>query len=121
MGFRGLNRISGIKSAKKKEIISSMQSAPGEHVHDRRGIADVFADFYASLYSQPTGPELDSSTPGGTEEGGTIPPFTDDELRHGLQQLKTGKAADTSGIAAEMLKYGGEALRNALRNLFNDI
>eukprot|EP00959_Pyramimonas_sp_CCMP1952_P171900 3591799-Pyramimonas_sp.AAC.1 len=37
-----------------------------------------------------------------------IPEFSMEELRTALQQLKAGRSTDTCGIAAEMLKRGGE-------------
>jgi hypothetical protein len=43
------------------------------------------------------------------------------ELRRAMQQLKNGKAADSNGIVAEMLKFGGRRLQTTLLNLFNSV
>ena len=103
--FKGLRHISGIKNARRKEHITSLQSSDGSQVFDQRAIADVFADFYEKLYAATHANASDQrpiAKPG-------IPPFSDAELITGLRQLKHGKSADTSGLAAEVLKYGGKA------------
>jgi hypothetical protein len=113
--YRELNRISGIKSQKKKELIPRMTDHTGKAQHDRQSIADVFATFYERLYADPHRH--------GCQDIGTagIPSFTFSELSKGLKQLKTGKAADTSGLLAEMLKQGGNTIRSALLTLYNTI
>ena len=65
-------------------MITAMQSTSGESVHDRRGIADVFADFYASLYSQPDGTNSDLK-PGRTMENQRVPAFSDEEMVNALR------------------------------------
>ena len=47
--------------------------------------------------------------------------FTKKELTEALSKMSRGKAADDSGIVAEMLKQGNRALLDAILNLFNDI
>ena len=47
--------------------------------------------------------------------------FTQKELTDALSKVGKGKAADDSGIVAEMLKQGNRALLDAILNLFNDI
>ena len=49
-GYKNLKAISGIKSQRKKELIPCMVSKSGAEVHERQGIADTFAEFYAELY-----------------------------------------------------------------------
>eukprot|EP00973_Karenia_brevis_P090856 12404623-Karenia_brevis.AAC.1 len=43
------------------------------------------------------------------------------ELDTALTQLKNGRSMDSNGIAAEMVKEGGRALRAVLLDLFNNV
>ena len=44
--FKGVRNIPGIKSAKKKVRITKIKNEKGEIITSRKGIADVFGDFY---------------------------------------------------------------------------
>ena len=93
-----------------------MQDKQGVIPHDRKAIADLFADFYEELYAsreQAEPLEVPQTTP--------VPPFTMRELIEGLKTLKSKKCADTAGIRAEMLKIGGEHLLSKLLELYNMI
>ena len=48
--FKGLRNIPGIKSAKKKVLITKIKNDKGECITSRKGIADVFGEFYKRLY-----------------------------------------------------------------------
>ena len=48
--FKGVRNISGIKSAKKKVLITKIKDDKGECITSRKGIADVFGEFYKRLY-----------------------------------------------------------------------
>ena len=48
--FKGLKRISGIKTIKKKELITHATDKNGEAQSRRQTIADVFATFYEELF-----------------------------------------------------------------------
>ena len=50
-----------------------------------------------------------------------IPPFTYNELDTELKKLKDGRCADTNGAFVEMIKKGGETIRNVLLDLFNEV
>ena len=119
---KDLKRISGIKSSKQKELITSMTRDDGQLKHNRRGIADIFADYYETLYARAHEP-ADTTTTTATNHNHTTPidQFTLQELDTALKQLKNKKAPDKSGIIAEMLKNGGEALKHALLELYNEI
>ena len=114
--YKNLKRISGIKSNKAKELITSMTNADGQIEYGRQSITNVFATFYEQLYKDT---DKASYTPAAHTRA--IPPFTTTELHKSLRQLKTGKAADCSGIAAEMLKSGGDVLHQTLLSLYNAI
>ena len=62
--MRGLKRISGLKSAKHKDLILTMTPVDGTAEHSRQGIADIFADFYEELYKHTdTKPTIEQHTP----------------------------------------------------------
>eukprot|EP00973_Karenia_brevis_P073567 10222594-Karenia_brevis.AAC.1 len=44
-----------------------------------------------------------------------------DELLLALRKIKQGKAKDPMGVVAEMIKYGGAALHEAILEVFNDL
>ena len=48
--FKGVRNIPGIKSAKKKVLITKIKNDKGESITSRKGIADVFGEFYKRLY-----------------------------------------------------------------------
>ena len=50
-----------------------------------------------------------------------IPRFTRSELTRDFKELKEGKAKDKEGVSAEMLKYGGGCLVEAILALYNEI
>jgi len=47
--YKDLKRISGIKSSKQKDLIAAMTTGDGHEEHNRKCIANIFADFYAAL------------------------------------------------------------------------
>ena len=48
--YRNLKRIADIKSQRKEVMVPSMTDANGTAQHDRRDIADIFAECYRELY-----------------------------------------------------------------------
>ena len=44
--FKSVKNISGIKSAKKRVLITKLKNEKGEIITSRRGIANVFGEFY---------------------------------------------------------------------------
>ena len=44
--FKGVKNIPGIKSAKKRVLITKIKNEKGEIITSRKGIADVFGEFY---------------------------------------------------------------------------
>ena len=101
-----------------------MTSTTGETTTDRQSIADMFATFYEHLYKrrrhddQPNHQEHPEHNANNTT---SIPPFTMKELQKSIKELRNGRSRDTSGLLAEMLKAGGEALQKQLLQLYNDI
>ena len=100
--------------------MADIADAKGGLHNDRQSIADIFADFYGDLYeSKRTGQDTEAWSVGGTS--GDIPPFSRSELVAEIQGLKTGKAKDTSGVMAEMIKDGGDVVVDVLLVLYNEI
>ena len=50
MQFKGIRDIVHIRADTKSRLMGSMQKADGEQTSDRKEIADVFAQFYETLY-----------------------------------------------------------------------
>ena len=48
--FKGVSNVPGIKSAKKKVLITKIKKESGEIITSRKGIANVFGEFYERLY-----------------------------------------------------------------------
>ena len=113
--FRGLKEIALCTTAKRRAHIVEMEDEHGHKHSDQAGIAEVFASCYEKLY---TG----KKTVKGPDTTRTqLQPFTQKELTEALKKMSKGKAADDSGIVAEMLKQGNSALLDAILNLFNDV
>ena len=47
--FKGVSNIPGIKSSKKKVLITKIKNERGEIITSRKGIANVFGEFYNKL------------------------------------------------------------------------
>ena len=97
------------KSMKKRVLIPIVKNQNCEPINKRQGIANVFAEFYESLY-EGEDDEQEKKTVSRTEEDERIPDqhdpipgFTKNEIQDAIDRLKKGKA-NSSGIRAEQLK-----------------
>ena len=113
--FRGLKRISDIRTHFKKHHITAVANQEGVLQEDPKSIADAFAAFYEQLYS--------SRVPGSSTnlEGVNkieIPTVTTDEIRNELKLMRKKKAADQAGLVVEMLQYGSDNLFRTISLLF---
>jgi len=117
--FKNIKNISRIKERKKKDVIISMVDSNGSIEYNRQSIADVFAQFYEDLYSTT---KLSNTTGDGFKViSNPIDEFTISELEAAIKSLKRGRAKDSNGIVAEMIKTGGPVVTNVLLELFNEI
>ena len=107
--FKGVSNIPGIKSAKKKVLITKIKNERGEIITSRKGIANVFREFYKKIYDDNEQDEYgnESSTDlhnNDTEKMTIIPEITTEELQAAINKLKKGKSPDSNGIRAEDIK-----------------
>ena len=130
--FKGGRNIPGIKSAKKKVLITKIKNDKGECITSRKGIADVFGEFYKRLYEDNEKDDSEhelgdddnySSTDvhnNNIEETAGIPEITTEELQTAINKLKKGKFPDSKGIRAEDVKACDEETREMVRQIFNE-
>ena len=105
---------------KQNRSIVEITDKHGTACRSKAEIAEVFADFYESLYKSRR-PAQPACTHQASSNTASIPPFTLTELRAALRKMKPGKARDTSGIAAEMLKIECPVLQDLVLDLFNEV
>ena len=130
---KGVRNILGIKSAKKKVLITKIKNDKGESITSRKGIADVFGEFYKRLYEdhEKDDSEHEVNDDGNysntdahnndTEETAGIPDISTEEWQTAINKLKKGKSRDNKGIRADDIKDCDEEKREMVRHIFNEI
>ena len=111
--FNGIRNIPGIKSAKKKVLIAKIKNDKGECATSRKGVADVFGEFYNRHYEDN---ERDDSEQGvnddennsstdvhnnDTEETAGVPEKNDRRVA----KLKKGKSRTAKEFEPKTLKH----------------
>ena len=98
--FKGVRNILGIKTAKKKVLITRIKNDKGESITSRKGIADVFAEFDNRLYedNEKDDSEHEVNDDGkysntdahnnDTKDTAGIPEITTEELQTAINKLK---------------------------------
>ena len=98
--FKGIRNVPGIKSAKKRVLITKFKNDTGECITFRKGIADVFGEFYKSLYEDNEKDDSEHEVNGDdnysntevhnndTEETAEIPETKAEELQNAINKLK---------------------------------
>lgn len=114
--FKELGQLADIRKKGKKEGMNSVVNKDGKECASKEDIAEVFAEFYESLYAKVE--EYDYRL---SEDVESVVAVTRDEVRKQLRAMKRNKAADEAGIVAEMLKEGGDDLMDALACLFTEV
>ena len=115
--FKGIRNIPGIKTAKKRVLITKIKNERGECITSRTGIADAFGEFYKRLYEDKERDEFEHEM----SDDRRIPEITTEELQSAISKLKTGKSPDSNGIRAEDIKACYDETREMVRQLFNEI
>ena len=116
--FRDLKQISDLTGKKVNTSIVEVLDIHGKSCRSKSEIVGVFATFYEELYRSR---RTDQSQHHSQSNSSSIPPFSVGELRAALKKMKVGKARDSEGIAAEMLKIDCEALQHLIVELFNEV
>ena len=105
----------------------------GDCITSRKGIADVFGEFYKRLCEDKEKDESEhelgeddnySSTDvhnNNTGETAGIPEITTEELQTAFNKLRKGKFPDSRGIRAEDIKACDDETREMVRQIFNEI
>jgi len=120
--FKGLNKIAKIRNNGKIQHLTSIRSKDGTMVDDRVGIVNVFADFYADLYTSRQQSSHDGTGLFGADlQRSDVADISLKELRDQLQSMKKGKAGDKSGIVIEMLQLAGDSVLECIAYLFNEV
>ena len=82
--FKGVRNIPGIKTAKKKVLITKIKNDKGECITSRKGIADVFGEFYRSLYEDNERDDFEHEM----SDDRRIPEITTEELQNAISELQ---------------------------------
>ena len=115
-----------MKSAQRRVLIIKIKNEKGEVITSRKGIANVFGEFYSKLYDEDQHDETEmesdkNETENDEKEMIEMPEITTDELQKAIKRLKKGKAADSNGIRAEDIKACDEETKEMVRQIFNEI
>ena len=112
---RDLRRIANIRRGGKAQYIGAVIDTNGLEKTDSQDVAEVFADFFASIYE---GTAALFNLHGCI---GTFLEVTPDEVNNHLKAMRRGKAADESGIVAEFFLQGNESLVDILADTFSGV
>ena len=82
--FKGVRNFPGIKTAKKKVLITKIKNDKGECITSRKGIADVFGEFYKRLYEDNERDDFEHEM----SDDRRIPEITTEELQNAISKLK---------------------------------
>ena len=83
--FKGVSSIPGIKSAKKKVLVTKINNERGDIITSRKGIANVFGEFYKQLYDENEQDEYGNES----NKSGTQDPPRKDESSQQPEQHKS--------------------------------
>ena len=113
--FKDLQRIDNIRCNGKTACIGSVVDKSGVVKTGADDIAEVFAEFFESLYKGNAGVFVHQ---GDADE---IPAVTPEEIKRQLKRMLPRKAADGGGIVAEFLGNGSEMLMDILAEFFTAV
>ena len=111
--LKGTKNISNVKSAKERILNPKIKNMEGETITTRKGIANVFAEFYATLYEDDKGEDDKEKNEAKTHtenkekmpmQSEPIPEFTTSEIQDAVDRLKRRKAGESGGVRAQQLK-----------------
>ena len=114
--FKELGQLADIRKKGKKDCINSVINKDGKECKNKEEIADAFADFYEELYAKEEAYDYCLSS-----EVKEVEAVTPKEVRKQLILMKKNKAADETGVVAELLREGGDDLMEHLANIFTEV
>ena len=114
--FKELGRLADVRNKGKREYINSVIDKEGKECTSKADIAEVFAEFYESLYAKVD--EYDYRVQEEVREASAV---SKEEVREQLKRMKSNKAPDEEGIVAELLREGGEELLDVLAQIFTEV
>eukprot|EP00973_Karenia_brevis_P046645 6471282-Karenia_brevis.AAC.1 len=94
-----------------------MQTVNGTKVTNPQDIADVFAEFYSTLYAS----RRESRNNLKSNSHHQVEPVVVEELKAQLKQMGRGKAADEKGLVIEMVQIGSDLLLQCIADLFTEV
>ena len=118
---------------KKKDTHHQDKNGKGEVITSRKGIANVFGEFYSKLSDDDKFDETEmesdkNETENNMEDQGTdvtetkeFPEITTEELQAAIYRLKKCKSADSNGIRVEDITACGEESKEMVRQIFNEV
>ena len=117
--FNGIKKIPGIKSAKRRALITKIKNEKGGVITSRKGIANVFGEFYKQFYDDQEHEETEQENEENENESSIdvqnkdlsetmrIPEITTEELQTAINRLK--KKADLQTATESELKTSKHA------------
>ena len=97
-----------------------MMSTDGTVKHGRSDIAEIFADFYRSLYADASRVLPDRAEQTGPSIGG-IEDISPEEVEAQIKKMGSNKGADESGVIAEIIKFCGPEIAAELAGIYNEV
>ena len=113
--YKDLQRLAAIRCEGKVKFITSVIDQHGVEQYDRIDIANVFADFFETLYSDA---EQKFTQDEAVEE---MPEVTIEEIKKQLKHLKRRKCADDAGVVAELLKDSSQETLKTIAEIFTEV
>ena len=115
--FNDVLNILGIKTVKKKVLITKIKNDKGECITSRKGIVDVFGEFYKRLDEDNERDDFEHEM----NYDKRIPEITTEELHNAICKLKKSKTPDSNGSRVEDIKAYDDETREMMRQIFNEI
>ena len=102
--YKGSTSVAGVKTRKKKVLVTHMRNESGNIDATRKGIANVFAAVRTAKQDLKTLVTILTIILNTDEQDRHIPEFTRQELMTTIDSLEKRKSADSKGIKAEDIK-----------------